>query len=98
LSRHDNQVARYENIACVTVAARQSSPRRDRQIGLPVRRNASIQIVALHTVFRVIVPNTHVTFDLRPHGGDNWLFEGTLGGRLFAFDARTLMKLGTARK
>ena len=48
MSRHDNQVARHENIACVTVAARQSSPRRDRQIGLPVRRNASIQIVALH--------------------------------------------------
>jgi transposase len=47
LSRHDNQVARHENIACVTVAARQSSPRRDRQIRLPVRRNASIQIVAL---------------------------------------------------
>jgi hypothetical protein len=36
-----------ENIACVSVAARQSSPRRDRQIGHPVRRNASIQIVAL---------------------------------------------------
>jgi len=47
LSRHDNQIARHENIACVTVAARQSSPRRDRQIGQPVRRNASIQIVAL---------------------------------------------------
>jgi hypothetical protein len=40
---------RQENIACVTVAPRQSSPRRDRRIGLPVRRNASIQIVALHT-------------------------------------------------
>jgi hypothetical protein len=46
--RHDNQIARQENIACVTVAARQSSPRRDRQIGHPVRRNASILIVALH--------------------------------------------------
>ena len=50
------------------------------------------------TVLRVIVPNTQVTFDLRPHGGDNCLFEGTLGGRLFAFDARTLVKSSTARK
>jgi hypothetical protein len=46
-SRHDDQIPRHENIACVTVAARQSSPRRDRQIGRPVRRHASIQIVAL---------------------------------------------------
>jgi hypothetical protein len=50
LSRHDDQIARHENIACVTVAARQSSPRRDRQIGQPVRRHASIQIVALQSV------------------------------------------------
>jgi hypothetical protein len=56
LSRHDNQIAPYENIACVTVAARQSSPRRDRQIGQPVRRNASIQIVALQlTIERELV-------------------------------------------
>jgi hypothetical protein len=43
---------RHENIACVTVAARQSSPRRDRQIDHPTRRNASILIDALHTWLR----------------------------------------------
>jgi hypothetical protein len=48
LSRHDNQITRQENTACVIVAPRQSSSRRDRQNGLPDRRRVPIQIVALH--------------------------------------------------
>jgi hypothetical protein len=48
LSRHDNQITRQENTACVIVAPRQSSSRRDRQNGLPDCRCFPIQIVALH--------------------------------------------------
>ena len=48
MSRHDNQTVSQQNSACVIVAARQSSPRRDRQNGHPDCRCFPIQIVALH--------------------------------------------------
>jgi uncharacterized repeat protein (TIGR03803 family) len=48
LSLHDNQITRHANIACVIVAPRQSSSRRDRQNGHPDCRCVPIQIVALH--------------------------------------------------
>ena len=47
MSLHDNQITRHENIACVIVALRQSSSRRDRQNGHPDCRVVLIQIVAL---------------------------------------------------
>jgi hypothetical protein len=50
LSLHDNQITRHVNIACVIVAPRQSSSRRDRQNGHPDCRCVPIQIVALHSL------------------------------------------------
>ncbi|MGO9427643.1 DUF2252 family protein, partial [Rhodoblastus sp.] len=48
-------------MTCLTVAARQSSLCRDRQIGNPVRRNASIQIVALQPKDRQAVLRKRIT-------------------------------------
>ena len=45
---HDNQTHGHANIACVIVAPRQSSSRRDRRNGHPDCRCVPIQIVALH--------------------------------------------------
>src|SRR6266481_6420142 len=47
LSLHDNQTHGHANIACVIVAPRQSSSRRDRRNGHPDCRCVPIQIVAL---------------------------------------------------
>jgi aspartate racemase len=47
LSLRDNQITRHENTACVIVAPRQSSLRRDRQNGHPDCRCFPTQIVAL---------------------------------------------------
>ena len=46
-SLRDNQIISRQNSACVIVAPRQSSPRRDRQNGHPDCRCFPIQIVAL---------------------------------------------------
>ena len=48
MSLHDNQTHGHANIACVIVAPRQSSSRRDRRNGHPDCRCVPIQIVALH--------------------------------------------------
>ncbi len=49
MALRDNQTISRRNSACVIVAPRQSSPRRDRQNGHPDRGCFPIQIVALHT-------------------------------------------------
>ena len=49
MSLRDNQAISRQNSACVIVAPRQLSPRRDRQNGYPSCRCLPIQIVALHT-------------------------------------------------
>ncbi|MGO4869866.1 MAG: hypothetical protein ACLPGW_04545, partial [Roseiarcus sp.] len=51
------QITHHENIACVIVAPRQSSLRRDRQNGQPDCRCFPIQIVALHS--RSAPPSKH---------------------------------------
>ena len=48
MSLRDNQAISRQNSACVIVAPRQLSPRRDRQNGYPSCRCLPIQIVALH--------------------------------------------------
>ena len=50
MSLHDNQTHPHANIACVIVAPRQSSSRRDCRNGHPDCRCVPIQIVALQTV------------------------------------------------
>src|ERR1700691_2904440 len=45
------KLTRHENIACVIVAPRQSSSRRDRRNGHPDCRCVPIQIVAQHGIF-----------------------------------------------
>ena len=47
MSLRDNQAISRQNSACVIVAPRQLSPRRDRQNGYPSCRCLPIQIVAL---------------------------------------------------
>ena len=54
MSLSDNQITRHKNTACVIVAPRQSSPRRDRQNGHPDCRSFPIQIVALHATLRYL--------------------------------------------
>ncbi len=50
MSLRDKQITHHENIACVIVAPRQSSLRRDRQNGQPDCRCFPIQIVALQLI------------------------------------------------
>ena len=56
MSLRDNQAISRQNSACVIVAPRQLSPRRDRQNGYPSCRCLPIQIVALHVEMAVILP------------------------------------------
>ena len=51
MSLRDNQAISRQNSACVIVAPRQLSPRRDRQNGYPSCRCLPIQIVALQSLF-----------------------------------------------
>ncbi len=48
-----------------------------------------VEILETHArTLCVFIPNTNVSFDLRRIG--DWLFECSVGGRNFEFDARTL--------